>query len=79
MGCSCLVDTVERQHALYPDQGFAIACGAMWHKTWDAQERLEYRLLDLSFLRAADSESVARVQVAGLVSAVNTQLVPFVT
>ncbi|TKA52218.1 hypothetical protein B0A53_04641 [Rhodotorula sp. CCFEE 5036] len=54
--------------------GLAIACSIYWTRTWRAQERLEYALLDWAFLRADDLPEVARQTVEPLLEVLNSWL-----
>lgn len=57
--------------------GLAIACSVYWTRTWRAQERLEYALLDWAFLRADDLPEVARQTVDPLLEVLNSWLRQF--
>ncbi|KAG0660962.1 hypothetical protein C6P46_004235 [Rhodotorula mucilaginosa] len=57
--------------------GLAIACSIYWTRTWRAQERLEYALLDWAFLRADDLPEVARQTVEPLLEVLNSWLGQF--
>ena len=57
--------------------GLAIASLVYWARTWNAQKRLEYSLLDLAFLRADDLPEVARQRVAPLLAVLNSWLRQF--